>query len=297
VIRINSITLLSVILFLFSTLAGAAQDLIPTTRVSKGKLIAPELNEVSGIIASDANPGSFWMHNDSGDKARIFLVDSSANLLQIVNLEGIIAIDMEEIGKFKRDGKNYLVLGDIGDNRGLRKDIRLYILEEPVREQSGKKEILIKSSQIQTIILHHDGKARDAEAFFIDPLDNRFYLISKREFKSIVYSADIFQEVEKHTLKPVITLPFTFVTAADISPAGDAILIKNLTNIYYWSRPFNESIQHSLSKPYKRLAYQQEPQGEAITFDQFGKTFFTVSERPFGLDSYLYQYNFSKPKN
>ncbi|WP_144038194.1 hypothetical protein [Sphingobacterium sp. 1.A.4] len=138
-IRINSITLLSVILFLFSALAGTAQDLIPTTRVSKGKLIAPELKEVSGVIASDANPGSFWMHNDSGDKARIFLVDSSANLLQIVNLEGVIAIDMEEIGKFKKDGKNYLVLGDIGDNRGLRKDIRLYILEEPVWEQGGKK--------------------------------------------------------------------------------------------------------------------------------------------------------------
>ena len=34
------------------------------------------LDEISGIIASRRNPHVWWVHNDSGDTARIFASDS-----------------------------------------------------------------------------------------------------------------------------------------------------------------------------------------------------------------------------
>ena len=39
------------------------------------------LNEVSGISRSPRFPNQFWLHNDSGDSARLFAIDQSGSLL------------------------------------------------------------------------------------------------------------------------------------------------------------------------------------------------------------------------
>ncbi|HYH56061.1 MAG TPA: hypothetical protein VD772_05580, partial [Anseongella sp.] len=39
-----------------------------------GKIMSAELDEVSGIAGSLAARGLIWVHNDSGDPARIFLM-------------------------------------------------------------------------------------------------------------------------------------------------------------------------------------------------------------------------------
>ena len=44
-----------------------------------GKLTSPALGEVSGMIPSERYPSSILGTNDSGDDARIYLVDSLAN--------------------------------------------------------------------------------------------------------------------------------------------------------------------------------------------------------------------------
>ena len=291
----SALHILSFLLFSSVFIGLNAQTTIPTTRSAKGKLLAPELNEISGLIASDLNPGSFWMHNDSGDKSRLFLVDSIGQLLQTVNLEGIVAIDMEDIAKVELQGRTYIVLADIGDNRGVRSSIKLYKFEEPKWDTTSKKQIELAKENIEVITLNYDGPARDAEAIFIDPISKNFYLISKREFQSALYTANIFNGVKQHQLKKLLSFPFTFVTAADISPTGNAILIKNLTQVYFFPRDPKEKVEQSLSKPFRNMQYEPEPQGEAISFSKDGKSFFTVSERPFGLDSYLYQYKTSKP--
>lgn len=36
-----------------------------------------QINEASGIVAGIKNKDSFWVHNDGGDKNRIFLVDKN----------------------------------------------------------------------------------------------------------------------------------------------------------------------------------------------------------------------------
>ena len=66
--------------------------------------------------------------------------------------------------------------------------------------------------------------------------------------------------------------------------------MKNLTQIYYWQRPPNRSLKSLFRQDFKLLPYIPEPQGEALCFACQGPYFFTVSERPLGLDAYLYQY-------
>lgn len=271
-----------------------AQEVLHSERVSKGKVSDPALDEISGIIASINNPGMFWVHNDSGDEAKVYLIDSAARLMCSFQLEGIEAKDIEDIAWVELEGQSYVVLADIGDNLAERSNLSLYVFPEPVLKKGVKQDSIAKAS-ISIKQLKYPGKARDAEAVFIDPLDKQFYLISKREFRSSLYSADIFKEKKQtYLLNPRFSFPFTFITAADISPKRDAIIMKNLTSIFYWPIGRNDSLLEALKKQPLPIPYEPEPQGEAITFDRKSDGFFTISERPFGLDSYLYYYHISK---
>ena len=277
------------LLFPFFAATLAAQE-IPVERTKIGNAVDHVLGELSGIIQSDAYPDKFWTHNDSGDLANIYLMNSKGELEGTYRLEGIDAEDMEDVAKYSLDGRTYLVLADIGDNRAKRKSISLYIFEEP-KWEAGKTMYTIARDNIRVLHMQYADKARDAEAIFIDPVDLNCYLISKRDFHVGVYAFPILQAADaKLTLHRAFTLPFTFVTAADISRNGEAIVIKNLTSIYYWQRPQGASIRETLTKPYQLLAYSPEPQGEAICFDKDPTVFYTISERPFGLYAYLYRY-------
>lgn len=265
-------------------------------RETLGKINDSRLNELSGLQPSHSYSNMFWCHNDSGDTSQIFLIDDKAKLQGVYLLQGIQTKDTEDITSFRRGGKSYLILADIGDNRAVRNEIVLYIFQEP-EWFKGKLEYVIPKKAIQTFRIKYVDRPRDAEALFVDPQDGRCYIIAKRDFHVGIYPVDIAEAASGQTqvIRSVSTLPLTFVTSADISRNGDAILIKNLTNIFLWQRQNNESIVEVLSKPFNSLPYEVEPQGEAICFGSENSYFYTISERPLGLDSYLYRYNIMSP--
>lgn len=283
--------IVSVIVFSVLTLLVVAQD-IGTDRITMGKITDSRLNELSGMVKSFKNPDSFWVHNDSGDSARIFLIDKKAAVQAEFWLEGVSLVDAEDMAWFEEQGKSYVVLADIGDNRGVRKDIQLYIFEEPLY-QAGQQRVLIAKEQIKKIVLRYEDKPRDAEALFVDPKDLTAYLVSKRDFQVGVYPIDLkVARAQGHAeLKRACKLPMTFITAADIARDGQHIVIKNLGQVFYWKRDADASIIQLLQTKPDTLAYQPEPQGEAICFGEQPTTFYTVSERPLGLDAYLYRYH------
>jgi hypothetical protein len=123
----------------FSTPASAAQapeQLKLLARIDHGPL-----GEVSGIVAS-GYPGQYWVHNDSGDQARIFAIDASGTVLMPAYLAsryqdqpwpGLKILnawneDWEDIAR-SRDG--YLFLPDMGNNGNARRDLGVYVVAEP----------------------------------------------------------------------------------------------------------------------------------------------------------------------
>lgn len=257
-----------------------------------GKVRSAAITEISGIIPYSYQSGYFWVHNDSGDGPYIYLIDSTASLKAKVEIEGAKFTDIEDVGRFESKGKNYLVLADIGNNQRKRTTLSLFIIEEP-NIQANEKTRTVKAKLVKEIKFRYKDKNRDAEAIFIDPKDNSLYIISKRDFESAVFRIPFDLEgVNTYSVEPLLTLPFTFTTAADISSDGKYIVAKNLTTIYFWERGVNQSVIQALSQKPKTIPYIVEPQGEAICFDLHNRFLYTISERPFGLDSYLYKYDF-----
>jgi hypothetical protein len=274
------------LLWCFPSVFLFAQDPLRLAKISD-----PQLQEISGIIPSTYHEGMFWLHNDSGDKAQIYLIDSLGKLRHICYLEGITFVDAEDIARFDIDGRPHLLVADMGNNLRTRDTLSLYIFEEPILDLNVPG-IHIPAEKIRRLKVKYPDRARDTEAVFVDPKDHTIYTVTKRDFRSQVFSLAWTEvEEEPQLFRQEAELPFNFVTAADISSDGAHILIKNLVKIFYWRRYADEKIGDVLRRPGKDIPYKIEPQGEAICFDRDNNAiFYTISERPLGLDSYLYRY-------
>lgn len=257
-----------------------------------GRIKNPEINESSGLVSAGCT-GYFWTHNDSGDEARFFLIDDSANHKATYYLQGIAAVDWEDIGMMERKGIRHLLIGDIGDNRARRPYVQLHIIKEPVIPEGELTEMVdtIPNALIHSFVLRYEDGPRDAESLFFDPLDEQLFIISKRELEVGVYTAELpSSPADTLTLRKVGTLPHTFITSAAISSDGTEVLLKSLLEVFYWKRKPGESIGEMFMRPASPQPYLPEPQGEAITFAHNGGGYYTLGEAVLGMESVLYFY-------
>lgn len=273
--------------------------------VIQGELDTRELVEASGLARSVGNPDLLWTHNDGGDKARIFLIDTQAHHKATVWFANIANRDWEDmaVGPGPEEGKNYIYAGDIGDNDGKHRYKFIYRVEEPVVDWSKKADTTL--TNVERIKFELPDGPRDSEAMMIDPLTRDIFIISKREQRVNLYrlpypqptteafTAELvlpnleFNQFEEHVISKdgdqTLTNGyhsdfFNQIVSCDISQNGSEILIKSYSSVYYWKRDKNESITDALKRTPMRLPYSPEPQGEAIAFDIIGSGYFTLSE-------------------
>ena len=62
-----------------------------------GTVASAAVDELSGISASRRTDGVWWVHNDSGDSARVFAVGTDGRDLGEFDLAGTAAVDWEDI--------------------------------------------------------------------------------------------------------------------------------------------------------------------------------------------------------
>lgn len=249
-----------------------------------------KLHEVSGLAASIANPGLLWTHNDSGNNPEIYLIDKETNVKQTYELEGVGNRDWEDIaiGPGPDPSKHYLYVAEIGDNLALHPCKFIYRFEEPVFSAGDKK---IQITNFDKIAFKLEDMNKDTEALMVDPMTADLYVISKWNQPVDIYQIKYpYSTTDTLIAKNVGSLSLTKITAADISSDGKEILIKNYTHVYYWKNNGNMTIPELLKQPPQKLNYEEEPQGEAITWDATDSGFYTLSELNKEKKTYLYFY-------
>lgn len=259
-------------------------------RIALGTLDKGSIDEASGMAMSIINKDKFWTHNDSGDKARIFLVNTAAQYQMTINIRNATNRDWEDIAVAvdPKDGQSKIYIGDIGDNDAKYEYRAIYILAEPTVTEN----VDITMDYQQKIIYKYEDGPRDAETLMVDPLTGDIYIVSKRETNVHLYQiAYPFNTNDTIIAKKIMVLPFTQIVAGDISSDGKEILLKNYQKVWYWSRKEGTTIATTLShKPFE-TTYMQEPQGESICWSTDAKAFFTISEEsPIKIKPILYKY-------
>lgn len=258
-----------------------------------GRLQNKQMNEISGIAASGILDDIYYVHNDSGDTSRFFAITPKGNIRSVIYFKGdpeekLGVADCEDIavGPGPAAGKSYVYMGDIGDNKGDRKYITVYRLEEK-KNWIGGKDSIINATAVPVHLKYPDGP-RDAEAMMVDPVEKLIYIVSKRTDSVTVYTSPLqYKANDTVTLTKRTKLffrgfrPLKWITAGDISKDGKQILLKNYDHVYYWKRNDNEPAWQTMRGKPAELHYKMEKQGEAIGFTPDGKGYYTTSEGVF----------------
>ncbi|MEN6576241.1 MAG: hypothetical protein ABFD90_07850 [Phycisphaerales bacterium] len=261
------------------SLAAKSNEFGPGRQV--GVVQSDLIREASGIVASRQNPGVLWVHNDSGDSARVFAINDKAEFLGVCNLSGVTARDWEDIavGPGPDPNRQCLYLGDIGDNDAKYSNVTVYRLAEPRIDPASSFDPMTIGPADAIRLRYPDGP-RDAETLLVDPLTRDLYIVSKRELFSKVYRAAYPQSTTETTrMEQVASLPWGFAVAGDVSPDGSRVIIRSMFGASLWVRPAGEPLWRAFSGRQVRLTLMNERQGEGICFDAQGAGYFTIGEK------------------
>ncbi len=234
---------------------------------TKGEVTDPELNELSGLAASQKSDTVLWTHNDSGSDPVIYTISTLGNSLEKFSLAGVEAVDYEDIAI----GKGQIFLADIGDNEAIRDYLTVYHFPEPDHS-------VTEINNIQKIQYTYPEGARDAETLLYDPVSDSLFVLSKREKNVSLFS------LPTEAKQPIVanyqlTIPYRNFTSGDISPSGTEIIVKTYEIILYWKRDSSQTVAEAMAQEPIFLPYTPEPQGESLAWLANGRDFVTITEK------------------
>jgi len=283
----------------------------PVTLEQTGWLASDELMEASGLQASHARAGDFFVHNDSGEPL-LYAIDETGRDLGAIAVVPARNRDWEDITSVPVGNGRWIVVGDIGDNMAKRKDIRLYFIEEP---KTGKfdrysGEAILKHALNLT---YPDGP-RDCESMAYDPVDRQILLLSKRDNPPRLYAVDLDTalnqgQAELRYLGSIAKLRpptsrdrFQFggrtdfisqPTGMDISPDGSEMAVITYRSLYRYQRKSGQDWLGVMQGKPEEVVGPPAVQNEAVAYSIDGRGIYVTTEkRP----APVYRFEFSTKK-
>ena len=271
--------------------AACANRLVGST---PGLTRSTAIKEASGVAASRRVDDVWWVHNDSGDTARVFAINTSGVTLGEYSLTGASAVDWEDIatGPGPVPGISYLYVGDIGGNVSPRSSVQVYRVVEPPVDPAAPLTTPVALGNVATLTLTYPDGPHDAEGLFVDPTTRDVFVVTKDFVGGVagVYRAPGTEAGDATiALTKVASVSLGFlqgVTAADITPAGDVIALRTYFGVHLYPRTAGTSVGAAFSSascagaapPASSEWPHGEPQGEALGFTRNGRGYVTMSE-------------------
>ncbi len=265
-----------------------------------GVVTSPMIDEASGMVLSQKNPGVFWTLNDSQGVACVFAVALNGTLLEKLCLMGAENFDWEAItiSKCTEDVPNSdqcIFIGDIGDNRRQRQTISIFKVEEPRLDLDSFENTRQVNDWTVAHFRYPQDQAHNAESLIIDPSTRDLLILTKSKSPpySEVFRAPIDVDHQSYsTLEHTgIQLSIYDATDATISADGQVIIVRQYVGAFLWpnrARPLNTTVIDILKEDSCLISVGVQKQGESIGLNAAGDTYFTHSEF---VNQSIWQYN------
>ena len=268
---------------------SAAPTLAPPTSLKTLQWLKVDdarLDESSGVCLSKRFGGSLWTHNDSGDTARVFLIEPSGTVRAEVPLQGAENRDWEDIAC----AKGWVYCADIGDNEAKHPSLVVYRFKESdvqLDKADGKRHLCPPVVCEKVTLTYPDG-ARDAETLLVRP-DGVLMIASKGFAGSTIYETpQPFKNGASMTLRPIGQFVFpaddgwrgTLATSGDIAPDGKHVALITYKRLYQWTLPAGKDAWQKVWKSTPRSYRLPElPQTEAVCYAADGRSWWITSEK------------------
>ncbi len=227
----------TLVLLLLLTAPVSAQIPFSALRFLKpdGQISPALLTECSGLVHSLRYNGVFWAHGDGGSGASIVPVTASGKLARgwtgAVRVEGCKNNDWEDIAL---DDKGNLIIADVGNNSGRRKQLMLHFVSEP-------KPGAVSVRPTRTLRVHYEdqkGDSPDYDCEAVFSAGGRIYFLTKHrsDKRTRLYRLDGESTTRSNPLRLVGSFDVGgMVTAADASPDGKLVGVLTYTTLWVFS--------------------------------------------------------------
>lgn len=280
------------------TATGTAKQESQTAVVEQmGFLADQQLIEASGLQASHARVGDFFVHNDEG-RPLLYAINENGSKLGRLEIVPAKNKDWEDLASVPVGDGRWIVAGDIGDNWARRKSIKLYFAEEPHTDANDRYSGHL-DLQHWLVLTYPDGP-RDCESMAYDPLGERILLLSKRDKPPRLYSVDLATALDRdeaeleflgtvHPMRPPTPADkarwggrtdwISQPTGFDISPDGNEAVVLTYRSLYRFKREPGEDWLSAMQRKPDELIGPPAPQNEAIAYSTDGEAIFVTTEK------------------
>ena len=215
------------ITFVFVFLSIQAQKIKVETQAQLPSII----KETSGLVAG-AN-ATVWTHNDSGGEAKLYKINSKAELLRTIRISHVENVDWEDMAN---DYLGHVYIADIGNNENRRTDLKILKIPHPDSLQTDSiiPEIIYFKYENQKYFPPPPSQLNfDAEA--IIAYSDSLYIFTKNRTKpyskyTYIYALKNESGQQIAILKDSLYLPHThklssWVTGATRCPQSDLVIL------------------------------------------------------------------------
>lgn len=252
---------------------------MPTAQV-----VSEPIGEMSGIVKSPGRDNTFWVHNDSGDSARIFAITAEGKSILPTYSKFTSYGDAEEEGKEQWQGfpvlnasnvdwediaidANYLYIADTGNNANDRRDLGIYLISEIDPTASTRSAVIQHLPVVypEQTEFPADVKHFDSESLFV--FNGALYLITKHRGGGLTGldfepGANLYRLDTRFTDKPNALVKIDShpdilgATGADLSPDGNTLAVVSQNELWLFARPVDGS-DHWLSGRVKHYPFER----------------------------------------
>ncbi len=226
-----------------AVLRRATSEMPAVTLRVAGKLDPRLVPECSALWPSPTLPGVFWTLSDSGASPRIVPVRADASRVPGQGgfwdgplLRGAVNVDWEAIAG---DERGLMVVGDVGNNVSRRKELALYLFQEPA---AGATEIpdvrKVTFAWPDQTAFPDPELSHDCEAMFL--LRGKLYLLTKhrRDTLTDLWRADIPATGGRAALTKLARFDVGgMVTDACLSPDRTSLAVLTYRNVWVFDLP------------------------------------------------------------
>lgn len=255
-----------------------------------GTIKSKDVVESSGLAASRCQRDVFWTHNDSGDDAYIYAINGAGDNLGTWRVPNAANDDWEDIAAFKdENGKCFIYIGDIGDNKGKRPEHTVYRITEPLitpTDSHSSREDPLTSEQPRSVRFRYPDISEDSETLMVHPKTGDIYVATKRVsgpagvycLRQPVFDGSVLK-LERVAEISVPAIPNGLVTGGDISPDGRRVVICDYTQGYEWMLPEGDQNFDDIWKQEPDVVdLGKRKHGESVSYGIDGTSVFATSE-------------------
>jgi len=214
---------------LFVVLCSSSIVVLAVTPSVRGTLPSV-LRESSGLAYTGGS--SFWTHNDGYGDENLYKISNTGSLSRTVEVLGAVNHDWEDLAQDAN--RNYMYIGDFGNNACDRTDLKIYRITHPssVSGSTVTAEAIFFTYPDQTLFPSL-WMNFDVEAFF--HFAGKLYLFTKADGGAIGYTKMYSVPDEPGTYTATLVDSFYTndrTTSADISPDGTSIILMSNNRLH-----------------------------------------------------------------